>query len=427
MKRYFLLLIAIICVVNCAKEPCCTTNDVTEENNVISIKEATSKLDSLLLELYGPDTKSSDRFIYDIKDIQVLSSSDIRPMTKSYSDNSRDLLYVVNFPDDKGFAILSATTLISEDVLCVTEQGSMSVEELLRVMTENHVTKSSEDSDDFVPIGLDIIPALLMDAVILETQYGIHPEPEDCDATKSAPAGTRYGPYLRTKWGQTTGYTPVGSVRLFNRYTPNHAAAGCVAIAAAQIMEWNKIPRGVNGVNTFDGYACSWHEMDTVYNYQIANRQYLNDTTKYEQVAHFVRAVGKKCDISYGSSDSAPSSGHAIDVKHALEDYGYSNVKRLLGFGNTNQGKATTCIRAQQPVYLDGYKTGAGGHAWVLDGECGNYYHINWGWYGKSDGYYAKGVFNTTSRYGRDDEYDLVTSTATHEYTWDFRLVTYNR
>ena len=37
------------------------------------------------------------------------------------------------------------------------------------------------------------------------------------------------------------------------------------------------------------------------------------------------------------------------------------------------------------------------GHAWVIDGYKGDLYHINWGWHGDADGYYAKGVFETAS------------------------------
>ncbi|MBQ6577292.1 MAG: C10 family peptidase [Bacteroidales bacterium] len=66
------------------------------------------------------------------------------------------------------------------------------------------------------------------------------------------------------------------------------------------------------------------------------------------------------------------------------------------------------------------------GHAWVLDGECGEYYHINWGWYGYSDGYFKKGTFSTTDRYSVDSVIDTETrQVQARNYTWNYRLVTY--
>lgn len=431
MKKVLLLFLFVSCILACSKEETVFSLNERSSSTTISIESALKSLDSVANSLYGPKTKSG--FHHYSKDkVQVLHGESIALRTKSCVDDiPDDLLYVVNFDDD-GYAVVAATTKLSDRVLCITEQGELSVDELvssiddLLVGTKVAVNEADTTDVEFVPVGIDVIPQILMSSVILETQFDVHPD--DGTSTKSAPSGTKYGPYLRTKWGQTTGYYPVYPyyVRLFNRYTPNHAAAGCVAIAAAQIVEWNSYDEGLFGAWGIDGCSCNWRYMDTVYNFQIANQVYLNDTTYYDQVAHFVHGVGVECNISYGSSEGAPSSGFAINVKSTFESFGYSNVKRRIGFGSTNQNYATECIRSRKPVYLDGYKTGAGGHAWVLDGECGSYYHINWGWEGTSDGYYAKGVFKTTSRYGRDDEYDLVTSTMDKEYTWDYRLITYD-
>ena len=52
--------------------------------------------------------------------------------------------------------------------------------------------------------------------------------------------------------------------------------------------------------------------------------------------------------------------------------------------------------------------------------------HINWGWKGKSDGYFKKGTFSTTDRYSVDDLIDTETEqVSAQNYTWDYRLVTY--
>lgn len=55
------------------------------------------------------------------------------------------------------------------------------------------------------------------------------------------------------------------------------------------------------------------------------------------------------------------------------------------------------------------------------------YYHINWGWLGKSDGYYKKGVFSTTDRHSFDkyvDSGDTISNS--YNFTWNYRLITYS-
>ena len=37
------------------------------------------------------------------------------------------------------------------------------------------------------------------------------------------------------------------------------------------------------------------------------------------------------------------------------------------------------------------------------------YYHVNWGWYGDSNGYFEAGVFDTQQAYEYDDEIPGIT------------------
>ena len=54
-------------------------------------------------------------------------------------------------------------------------------------------------------------------------------------------------------------------------------------------------------------------------------------------------------------------------------------------------------------------------------------YHVNWGWYGISDGYYEYGVFSKNSRVCIEngvDSGDIATDD--FNYTWDFHTVIYS-
>lgn len=398
-----------------------------EENSIcddtILLDDAIKNLEVQLSILYGNNTKALESKRINRSSIQTLKGTDIFPRSKAQSLNiTSDLLYLVNFDNAKGFAVLSANKKIDEDIFCITESGEISINDF---KDASNIYKIPESSTTIT----SIVSSLILSEIILNLEYGINSTTgpdiidniDDATISKAAPSGTLYGPYCKTKWGQTTIY----GTKVWNRYTPNHASAGCVVIATAQILVYRKQANAT----IFDGIPCSLTGMESVYNYSTLG--VAEDTTYYNQAAHFVRELGKynQCRITYGDNDGDPSDGIAAGAKRALEYYGYVDVDKHTGFGKSNQRIATRVIRNGKPVYLDGLESGlfSGGHAWVLDGECGDYYHINWGWYGMSDGYFKKGTFSTTDRYSVDSIIDTQPSIASaSNYTWTYRLVTYD-
>lgn len=422
-----IMIAAVSCEKNSVSEP--VLADKSSGSGVIAVEDALSALSAELSQLYGSGTTKAEEIkSIDPGSVQILTKNSITMQTKAVNelDNIPDtLLYLVNFQNDGGFAVLSATDALSEEILCITEGGEISVEDFSKAFQRLNVeTKSNEDENDstFVPIGIAVVPEILLCDVILETAYGVVPE-EDEEETKATISGDKYGPYVKTKWGQTQ----IDEINVFNRYTPSHDPAGCVAIATAQIMVANKRPTKTEDPDlTFDGVKCDWDGLETVNHYSTINKSLSDkDTTYWNQAGHFVREIGKSknCKIRYGEESSG---GYAEGAQRTLQNYGYQDVDKHLGFGDKKQKIATRVIKNGKPVYLGGRRSG-GGHAWVLDGVWGDYYHVNWGWSGSSDGYFKKGVFKTTDRYEKDA---IDTSSAVSEerdYTWRYRLVTYGK
>lgn len=402
MKKTLFLLSIITVVASCSLEPQDAIDPIQnlkQDSDVIPLEMALANLDNQLTLLYG-DTRGTNDMTYDKSSVQVLRKGEILSETRAdeIANVPDSLLYLVNFNNENGFAVLSASKKLSEDIFCITESGSISVSDLITAadrLNQESQTRAEEDTSEyFYPIGIDIVPEIIVGSVILESVYGVMPEADTLEDTRGTIQGAKYGPYLKTKWGQST----INNVKVFNRYTPNNYPAGCVAIATAQIMEYRKHPSHP----IFDLKACNWNGMETVYNYQTMGSN--EDTTYYDQVAHFVREIGKKdnCHIRYGKDGS---SGYAEGAQRTFQNYGYRDVDKHLGFGKHNRKIADKCIKAGRPVYLDALKKGLfvfKGHAWVLDGLWGNYYHVNWGWNGQSDGYFKKGVFDVTDRYSTD-------------------------
>lgn len=137
MTNYFkIFLLASICLVafcRCAKEPSQVLLETKETKpHLITQESALSSLQDFLNEAYsGEETKAlSNRTISTISTICCSSF-----LTKSSAAIDADeILYLVNFEDEQGYAILAADDRISDDVLIVTERGSLSESTLKRIL-----------------------------------------------------------------------------------------------------------------------------------------------------------------------------------------------------------------------------------------------------------------------------------------------------
>ena len=227
-----------------------------------------------------------------------------------------------------------------------------------------------------------------------------------------------------------------------NRITGERYLAGCVAIAAAQVLVYNGFPE--------DG-EWDWEILRQVHD--------TSDGTEYqrEYVADFVKFIGEKenCNIRYRDNGSW---GVADGAKRTFGNFGYSSVDKSihLEFGSGAYGKVYDMVKAGKPVFVtaaDGFK----GHAWVFEGVAGYTYthyvvttyedgttnrqivsqsrthdllYCNWGWGYGLNGYFSKDCINPNSIMDTGGYDDGETPNDDYQrpgsYNWNFRLVTYN-
>ena len=178
--------------------------------------------------------------------MEALTAGQICP-TKSntvpHIDNSNDtLLYIVNFNNNNGYAVLSAMTSAKNPVFCVTESGCITTEDF-RKADEYLQSLSSLDEieydigskDPYInDLGETFVPAIILSRVYLgdlPINFSDDDEEADDDDEPTRLYDTvvvsKVGPFLETKWTQ---WSP------FNNFLNNKdIPAGCVAIATAQI------------------------------------------------------------------------------------------------------------------------------------------------------------------------------------------------
>lgn len=197
------------------------------------------------------------------------------------------------------------------------------------------------------------------------------------------------GPLLATIWNQEPYY---------NMLCPTGTPTGCVATAMSQIMRYHQWPQ--NGIG--------WHKyVHSTYGTQYANFEAttytwasmpneLTASSTYEEkvaVATLCYHAGVAVNMNYATDGSGAFSR---DVLYALTNYfNYDPTTiQIYTFVPNNQTEwinmVKTEIDAGRPIYYSGSSSASGGHAWVCDGYNDNSeLHINWGWGGYANGYYA--------------------------------------
>ena len=207
-------------------------------------------------------------------------------------------------------------------------------------------------------------------------------------------------PLVQTRWGQNS---PFNLLCPKDSASGQNALAGCGPIAMAQIIRYYEQP----AVSPAGG------------NYQWAMMTSRPATLEEGlAIAKLVADCGVNAFTSYGRENS---STQAQDIVNALKKrFGYNPyiaiVKRELYPGEEGRKKWQKLIfdelRAGRPVIARGKKgkNEKSGHLFLIDGLQDTLVHVNFGWEGKSDGYFSLddlGGYDTYQRVaigiGKDD------------------------
>ncbi|MBR5842630.1 MAG: C10 family peptidase [Bacteroidaceae bacterium] len=364
---------------------------------------------------------------------RTVCTADVQYITRTSptrSDGELDtLMYVFNYEDNAGFAVVSANRA-TEELIAVTEQGNYVTGEetgnggfdLYMDMAEEYVQSRRPPLLDSLNNGREEL-----------TQTKIV---TDVDTTT-------YGPFLQVRWGQHWPY---------NKYCyttdGQKAPSGCVATAIVQLMSYYKHPSSI--VVDYDGNTQTLHlDWDAMNNhvYSFIPVDYPSScpcTYPYAEVhnkiGHVFRQIGKYVKMIYYTSGSEANSAN---VATALANLGYAYGS----YRDYNSSEVTSSIRNSQVVYMRGVDTNANvGHAWVIDGYKSiygtgtiyikpdsqlfweileqhtiseAYYHINWGWNGDSNGYFCIGAFDTTNmQFSHPDD----PNTMKHNFTRNLKI-----
>ncbi len=205
------------------------------------------------------------------------------------------------------------------------------------------------------------------------------------------------GPLLTTTWDQGCYYNalcPAASLP----GNCNHVYTGCVATTMSQLMKFNSFPAQgyLSHTYTHPTYGQQTANFGaTTYNWAAMTN---NVTSANTNVATIMYHAGVAVNMNYGTDGSGAMSE---DVPWAMVTYFNYDPSTISMKDKANYTTASwnTMIKAeldnQRPIYYSG-DDGTTGHAWVCDGyrTSDGKLHMNWGWSGAYNGYFAVGSLN---------------------------------
>ena len=387
----------------------------------VSVDDALRALDNELSILYDEDeTRTSPRRRY-VRNISSIGLGDIVPATRSVDipDDVEDLLYVVEFADGCGSAVLGADKRV-ESVLAVLDETVLTAEDFTALASE-------ADADDL----RSFVVSLIANGAVVQAATAMSGDPIDLIGDRPLPiyivSGPetetydicRQKPLLQTKWDQDSPYNDAYEMAANGEPHP----AGCGVIAIAQIMMFHQFP---DPLNVNNGYIFEWEILNR-FKYGCSGQTAADRT----HLSQFVYQLKNMIGATYSDSGTGTTNQQAVK---AFANMGYHSI----WLQSLSYDVAKNFVYSQKkPFYISGFRSGGSGHAWVIDGwnsysmnhwlvtydtrfkpgdgKIGrelsrelvgrsevNKVHCNFGWDGICDGYYSFGVFDLSKRYVRD-------------------------
>ena len=195
------------------------------------------------------------------------------------------------------------------------------------------------------------------------------------------------------KWGQGTPYN-----NLCPTVGGERSVTGCVATAISQIMYVHKYPTKGTGSKTYtsesNNLKLSVNFGATTYDWNNMLPYYYNNynSTQANAVATLMYHVGVAADMDYDPDGSGAASSVALANLGTYFDYdkGIQTLPKDYMKEEDILNAIVADLEVGHPVYVSGATKNQEGHAFVCDGmQSDGYLHINWGWDGMSNGYFA--------------------------------------
>ena len=211
-------------------------------------------------------------------------------------------------------------------------------------------------------------------------------------------------PLLASIWNQTDLYNNMAPEDPNSVYS-GHCKSGCVANTMSQIMrywEWPRSGEGSHGYDADGNYGSyGWQEADfsaATYRYELMPDylDFASPQVEVDATALLEYHAGVSVNMGYGANASG---AYSQDVGPAMESYfrfSSDYWHNYQEYSDSWEEDMVNNLDAGMPLYYAS-QGDVGGHAYVVDGyDDWYFFHVNWGWGGFDNGYYAIDGFYLT-------------------------------
>ena len=486
MKNFYLILFAAAMLVTaCTRDldkfgakSFASANDGNNIDFTIPIEEAIEELNSALDVIDGQQMAASGRakvmfsgsrrqigkvsVIYGDMPVLMRTSNTPDGMQKAQGKTHKDsLLYIVDFENNAGCAVLAADRRIKDKILAITESGSFNNMDSTMfpptykqgMYADSELMKGfslyNADVDDYYVAG-EFSPLYFCDnfAKYCLTQC----KDDDSKTIPNNPHESikyvvgewqtkeKIAPMLTTVWHQDSPFNDMNIPMnwFFWQKWKKRSPAGCFPIAIAQIVAYHE------KMSECNGYKLNWDSIKK--NLYVYNNN-ADSSASYEDkraVAKLVRWISVFCHAVY-TPDFTFVFPHDARI---VMSFIYGNATTHCSYDN---GVVYNMLKNNKPALVCAISKIFDGHAWVVDGylhrmrqeicirNCDGkerrdttyreqqLVHCNWGWGGSCNGYYSQGVFNL-KKGTVDIEEGLgeTNSDNNYNFNWFLRVISYN-
>ncbi len=212
-------------------------------------------------------------------------------------------------------------------------------------------------------------------------------------AIQDATTLSEVAPLLTTTWYQTCYYNyfcPVDAAGFCG-----HALTGCAATAMGQVMNYWKYPNTCTDIPGYFSQSYGWIEgiEPTTYKWSdmADNLDSTSTTRQIEAVAELIYHCGVAVHMDYSAMSSGAYSDYATKAFGQYFKYSSAILVNKSAYTDTEwDDLLKNELSNNRPILYDGYSISGGfGHSFVCDGyQDSAYFHFNFGWGGKLDGYF---------------------------------------
>lgn len=329
------------------------------------------------------------------------SAGNVNSITLAYkglAQNGAVIYYAFNINNNQGFVIVTGDDAVSP-VIGYSNEGNFIVPD--KGTTIGNWLAKRNDEINFIQQQNIVADAKTSN----EWSNYINYNAANRSGNNSTTA-TSLAPLVKTKWNQSPYY---------NAMCPGGSVTGCVATAMAQIMRYWNYPATGNGSSTYNSnYGPLTCDYGTA-TYNWSNMP-LTLSGNNSDVALINYHCGVSVEMDYSPSGSGAwvcSFDNPVCAQNSYVNYFKYDPTTIQGLARDNYSDQDwiDLLKADldlgRPIQYVGWdpSPSGGGHTWVCDGyDANNFFHMNWGWGGSSNGYFSINSMNPSYNFSAGHE-----------------------